>query len=149
MKVCERCGNEYRFFADHGGHKLCRNCWNKCSICGKKLSFSNKIGSEMTLGTALFSPIALYQITGKLERQQKPWIGSGLCMDCYHVKERKEQEELAIIKEAKLRQAKAIIETPITWVCQYCNAVNGGNFCFNCGSHRQGKTSTQIQKERI
>jgi hypothetical protein len=107
---------------------------------------SNKIGVKMTAGTALFTPIAMLQVSGKLERQEKPWIGSGLCMDCYHTKERKEQEELAIIKEAKLRKAKEIIETPMTWTCQYCNAVNRGNFCFNCGSPKQGKT---MVKEKL
>jgi hypothetical protein len=145
MNTCERCGNEYRFFVDHGGHKLCRDCWNKCSICGKKLPLSNKIGAQMTLGSALFSPVALFQVTGKLEREQKPWIGSGLCMDCYHDKERKEREEMEIIKEAKLRRAKEIIETPMTWTCQYCNAVNKGNFCFNCGSPKQGKTAFHLK----
>lgn len=137
MNTCEKCGKEYRFFPDHGGHKLCRDCLHKCSICGQKLPISNIIGAQMTAGTALFTPMAMLQFSGKLERQEKPWIGSGLCMNCYRAKERKELKEQELIKEAQLRQAKDIIETPSTWDCPYCKAINRGNFCQNCGSARK------------
>jgi hypothetical protein len=61
---------------------------------------SNKIGATMTAGTAFLTPMAMLQISGKLERQEKPWIGSGLRMNCYHAKEKKEAEEQELIKEA-------------------------------------------------
>ncbi len=137
MKTCERCGKTYRFFADQGGHRICKDCWNSCSNCGQKLPMANKIGMTMSTGTAFFTPIAMLQISGKIERQEKPWIGSGLCMNCYHAKEKKEMEEQELIKQAQLRQARDIIETPLTWDCPYCATINRGNFCCNCGSARK------------
>jgi hypothetical protein len=143
MNICERCGHEYRFFVDHGGHKLCRNCWDRCSICGQKLPMSNKIGQTMTAGTALFTPMAMLSIAGKMEKEQKPWLGSGLCMNCYHAKEKKEMEEQDLIRKAQLRQARDIVETPSTWDCPYCKTVNRGNFCQNCGSPRKRTESIE------
>ena len=147
MNTCERYGKSYRFFADHGGHKLCRDCWDKCTMCGQKLPMSNKIGSTMTVGTALFTPIAMLQISGNLERQDKPWIGSGLCMNCYHAKEKQETEEQELIKQAKLAKAREILETPAVWECEYCNSVNRGRFCSNCGSPRK-KQKSQVSSNK-
>jgi hypothetical protein len=147
MNTCERCGEGYRFFVDHGGHKLCRGCWDRCSVCGQKLPLSNKIGNTMSMGTALFTPMATLQIAGRLERQDKPWIGSGLCMNCYHAKEKQEQDEERLLREAKLAKAREILETPTVWECGYCNTVNKGKFCSNCGSPRK-KQESQVSSSK-
>jgi len=139
MKVCERCGNKYHFgnISENVGHHLCRTCLEKCSVCGKKIPFINKLGQRCSVSTGLFTPIALIGTAGQQERKEKPWIGSGLCMECYNAKRLKEEEEQELFKQAKLKKAKDILETPSVWECPYCNAVNRGNFCSNCGSPRR------------
>jgi rubrerythrin len=82
-------------------------------------------------------------LTQAMERQQKPWIGSGLCMDCYNAKTTREEKEQQFIREAQLREAKDIINTPIVWDCPYCKTVNRGNFCSNCGSPRKRTESAE------
>jgi len=67
-----------------------------------------------------------------LERQGKPWVGSGICLECYNKKIAQEEKEQRLIREAQLAQAKGILEKPTTWECGYCKTMNRGNFCSNC-----------------
>jgi hypothetical protein len=72
-----------------------------------------------------------------LEKQEKPWVGSGICMSCFNKKLEKEESEQKLIREAQLAQAREVLETPTVWECTFCKTVNRGNFCANCGSPRK------------
>lgn len=122
-KICERCGKEYRFrtISENKGHYLCRECIRHCSKCGKKIPLTNVLGQTFTVLN--FNPIQ------KAYEQQTP-VGSGLCNKCFY-------EEQELLKQAQLRQAQEVIETPSVWTCEYCQTVNRGNFCFNCGASRK------------
>jgi len=74
----------------------------------------------------------------------KPHFGSGLCKTCFDKKREQERENYRIIEEAKIKQAKEILETPTVWECPHCDMVNRGNFCPNCGSPRKKKKSTNF-----
>jgi membrane protease subunit (stomatin/prohibitin family) len=71
------------------------------------------------------------------EREEKRWIGSGLCIECYRAKVDRETKEEQLIRQAQLAQAKETLETPSVWVCKHCNTVNRGRFCSNCGVSRK------------
>lgn len=88
---------------------------------GTRFPLTNHLGQTMTFLNS--NPMQ------KAFEQQTP-VGSGLCNRCFY-------EEQELLKQAQLRQAQEVLETPSTWTCSYCNAVNRGNFCFNCGSARQ------------
>ena len=75
-----------------------------------------------------------------------PWVGSGLCMDCWRAKEDKERKEQELIKQAQLTQAKETLETPTVWICPYCNTVNRGRFCSECGASRKKEKLQQNLK---
>lgn len=126
-KTCERCGKQYsiRTTSENRGKHICRDCLKLCSTCGKKLPQSNMLGQSCSLTTAVFGTFH----DQRNEFTQKPWIGSGKCDECYW----KEQD---LLKQAELRQAREIVETPTIWECEYCKTVNRGNFCSNCGGPR-------------
>jgi len=134
-KTCERCGKEYRGagLSENKGRYFCRDCTKKCMFCGKGLPMAHWFGQTCSITQGFVGNV----FTQAMERQEKPWIGSGLCMSCYQDKVRKEQEEQQLLRQAQLVQARETLETPSTWTCSYCSAVNKGNFCFNCGSARQ------------
>lgn len=127
-KTCERCGTQYRVrtISENKGKYLCHNCIGLCSKCGKNLPRSNYLGETASLGTALLGTYGDIQN----ESSRKPWVGSGLCNSCYW----NEQE---ILKQAKLKKAQEILETPTIWECGFCKTVNEGKFCSNCGSPRK------------
>lgn len=127
-KTCERCGKQYRMrtISENRGKFYCPDCLKLCSKCGKKLPRSNYLGETTSLGTAVFGT---YKDT-QSEFLQKPWIGSGLCNECYW-------NEQDILKQAKLKKAQETLETPTFWECGYCKTVNKGNFCSNCGATRK------------
>lgn len=127
-KTCERCGKQYsiRTISENRGKHLCRDCLQTCSKCGNNLPRSNYLGETASFGTALLGTYG--DIQG--ESLRKPWIGSGLCNSCYWG----EQETL---KQAQLKNAQEILETPTIWECGNCKTVNKGNFCSNCGSSRK------------
>ena len=58
-------------------------------------------------------------------------------MECYRAKVDRETKEEQLIRQAQLAQAKETLETPSVWVCKYCNTVNRGRFCSNCGASRK------------
>jgi hypothetical protein len=128
-KTCERCGKQYsmRTISENKGRHLCRDCVKSCSICGANLPMSNWLGQTYTV-----NPLA-----HSFERQEKPWIGSGMCMACFNKKIEQEEQEQELIRKAKLAHAKEILETPTVWECIYCKTINRGNFCANCGSPRK------------
>ena len=134
-KKCERCGKEYRMrtISENRGEYLRNDCVTHCSVCEKKLPISHRFGEQSSLFTAFTIPYT----EARKEYLEKPWIGSGLCMECYNAKVEKEQKEQKLPREAQLRQAKEILETPTVWKCEYCKTVNRGNFCSNCGSPRR------------
>ena len=134
-KTCERCGKQYRMssLSENKGRHLCHDCIQHCSVCGKKLPKALWFGQVCSITQGLIGNV----FTQAKEREEKPWIGSGLCMDCYRKKVDKEQEEQRLIREAQLLQAKEVLETPTVWVCHYCNTVNRGRFCSECGASRK------------
>jgi len=134
-KTCERCGKQYRIktISENKGRSYCNDCLKKCLVCGKKLPFAHFFGQTSSATQAFFGNV----FTQAKEREEKHWIGSGLCMDCYRKKVDKEQEEHRLIKEAQLAQAKEALETPNVWVCRYCHTVNRGRFCSECGASRK------------
>jgi len=134
-RTCERCGKQYRMrtISENKARYFCADCLKKCSVCGNKLPMAHWFGQTCSVTQGFVGNV----FTQAMERQEKPWIGSGLCLPCYQAKVKKEQEEQQLLRQAQLVQAKETIETPSTWTCSYCNAVNRGNFCFNCGSARQ------------
>lgn len=134
-KTCERCGKQYRMrtISENKGRYYCSDCLKKCLVCGNKLPMRLWFGQTCSVTQGLFGN----PFTQAKEREEKPWIGSGLCMDCYRKKVEKEKEEQKLIREAQLSQAKEILETPTVWVCHYCNTVNRGRFCSNCGASRK------------
>lgn len=141
-KTCERCGAKYRqqTTSESKGRHFCKHCVTHCSVCGEKLPFSNFYGQISSATQAFFGNV----FTQSKEREEKKWIGSGMCMRCYRAKEDKEREEQKLIKEAQLAQAKETLETPTVWVCGYCKAVNRGRFCSNCGSARKKEANQNI-----
>jgi hypothetical protein len=83
------------------------------------------------------------------EYLEKPWIGSGLCVECYGKKLSQEEEEQRLLKEAKLARAREILETPTVWECGYCKTVNRGKFCANCGSPKKKQEIRKPVPNRI
>ena len=134
-KTCERCGKQYkgRTTSENKGRHLCRDCVTHCSVCGKKLPFAHFFGNNTSITGAFFGNV----FTRAQEKKDKSWIGSGLCMDCWRAKEEEERKEQELIRKAQLSQAKETLETPTVWVCHYCNTVNRGRFCSNCGASRK------------
>jgi hypothetical protein len=139
-KSCERCGIEYRASASGTrGKQVCPDCCKHCSKCGANLPLQRWFGQTSSVETALFGPMVYAQ----REYKDKPWIGSGLCTDCYNRKISQEEEEERILRKAKLVEAKEILKTPTVWECNYCKAINRGNLCDNCGSPRK-KTAANV-----
>lgn len=68
-------------------------------------------------------------------------------MDCYNAKIKREEAELRLIRQGQIREARDTLETPVNWGCPYCQAVNRGNFCSNCGSPR--KRADQVREDDI
>jgi len=134
-KTCERCGKQYRIrtISENKGRHLCRHCIQFCEDCGRKLPQSHRLGQSCSITQAFVGN----QLTWAKEREEKPWIGSGLCMDCWRAREQKKTEEEQLIRKAQLAQARETLETPTVWVCQYCRTVNRGRFCSNCGASRK------------
>lgn len=128
-KTCERCGKQYsmRTISENRSKHFCRDCVKTCSSCGKQLPMAHWFGQTYTANAFAHS----------LEKQEKPWVGSGICLECYNGKITQEEKEQKLIREAQLAQAKEILETPSVWECTYCKTVNKGNFCSNCGSSRK------------
>lgn len=128
-KTCDRCGKQYsmRTISENRGKHLCRDCIKTCSICGDKLPMSHWFGQSYRAD----------DFAQSLERQNKPWIGSGICLKCYNNKIEQEEKERRLIRDAQLAKAKETLETPRVWNCSYCSTVNRGNFCSNCGVSRK------------
>jgi len=142
-KTCERCEKQYRMrtISENRGRFLCHDCIKHCSECGNKLPKAHWFGQSCSITTGLLgTPNAK-----RTEYQEKPWIGSGMCMDCYRAKEDREREEQLLIKKAQLAHAKETLETPSVWVCQYCRTVNRGRFCSNCGASRKQEVRELIK----
>ena len=133
--TCERCGKQYRTktMSENKGRHYCSDCIKKCLNCGKKLPMDRWFGRTCTVTQLFFGN----PFTRAKEREEKKWIGSGLCEDCYRKKVEKEREEQRLIREAQLAQARETLETPTVWVCRYCHTVNRGRFCSVCGASRK------------
>jgi hypothetical protein len=142
-KECERCGKEYRGsnMSSSRGKSLCLDCVKHCSVCEKKLPYERWFGQSCSVGTALFTPLALMPLAQR-EHLDKPWIGSGLCVECYSRKAAQEEDEEKLLREAKLAKAREILQTPTNWECGYCKTINRGKFCSNCGSPRKKQESS-------
>lgn len=138
--TCERCGKQYRAktMSENKGRHYCKNCISKCLVCGKKLPIARYFGQTASLTQAFFGN----PFTQAKEREEKPWIGSGLCEDCYRKKTDEQEEEQRLIREAELAKARETLKTPEVWVCHYCNTINRGRFCCECGASRKKEKET-------
>ena len=67
----------------------------------KKTSYGTLVWSNTSVTQAFAGNV----LTQKFERQEKPWIGSGICMSCFNSKIEQEEKEQKLIREAQLSQA--------------------------------------------
>jgi hypothetical protein len=87
---CERCGKEYRIrtISENHGKHFCRDCTKICLVCGKKLPMSNWFGQDASITGAFLASIPATAGIGVLHELRRPWIGSGMCNECFWKQER-------------------------------------------------------------